>query len=98
MENGHQPAPRARQPARYLDPEVAAMLAAARRQLGWSYRQAGRKSGVAYGYLCLLEQGKRAPSVVVARILAAAYRLGEDDARRLEACAVTGAGRDWPAR
>jgi transcriptional regulator with XRE-family HTH domain len=81
-----------------LPPDLAALLAARRRQLGWSYRQAARRTGIAHGYLCMLEHGQRAPSIIVAVILSRAYGLSAADADRLAAVAVYDHGRDWPGR
>jgi hypothetical protein len=45
-----------------ITPRLAAMLAAARRRLSWSQREAARKTGVAYGMIGHLEHCRRAPS------------------------------------
>jgi len=78
-----------------LPPELAAMLAARRRELGWSYREAGRRTGVAFGYIHDLEHRRRGPSVVVARELAIGYGLSVREADWLESASVIGHGRDW---
>jgi transcriptional regulator with XRE-family HTH domain len=78
-----------------LPPELAAELRAARWRRGLSLRQLADKVRVAHGYLCLLEQGKRCPSVAVARELAAALQLDPDVVAPLLAVARPDAGRSW---
>ncbi len=81
-----------------LDPAIGAMLARRRRQLGWSYRQAGHRTGISYGMLAMMERGQRAPSIIVATLLARAYRLTEADTAWLLSGALADVGRDWPGR
>jgi transcriptional regulator with XRE-family HTH domain len=69
------------------------MLAAARRRKRWSYRQAASRIHVVPSMLCALEQGTRAPSTVTAEAIIDAYGLAGDDAERLRAEAVPGAGK-----
>ncbi|MGH3191743.1 MAG: helix-turn-helix domain-containing protein [Streptosporangiaceae bacterium] len=83
---------------RTVTPELAAMLAAARRRRGWSLREAGRNVRVAHGTIAHLEKARRAPSIVVARNITRAYRLDPDEAAMLRAEAVEGAGWDSPYR
>ena len=64
-----------------LSGDAAVMLAAARKRHGWSLRQAAARVGVAFGYIAMLEVGKRAPSRTVADRPAAAYQLGEPTPR-----------------
>jgi ribosome-binding protein aMBF1 (putative translation factor) len=78
-----------------LSGETAAMLRAARQRRGWSLRMAGTKAHVAFGHIAMMETGTRAPSVVVARRLAAVYQLGEAETAQLLAESVAGAGRDY---
>jgi len=85
-------------PRRTLPDDVAAMLAAARRERGWSLREAARRAGVAAGTIVHLEKGRRAPSIIVAEDIIRAYRLGGLDAGRLRSAAVTDAGRSSPLR
>jgi DNA-binding XRE family transcriptional regulator len=82
------------EPRRELPPELAAMLAVARRDRGWSLREAARRAGVTPGTIVHLEKGRRAPSIIVAEDLIAAYRLPHADAERLRSAAVP-AGRRW---
>lgn len=81
-----------------VTPELAAMLAAARRRRGWSQREAARKVEVAYGMIGHLEHCRRAPSAVLAEKIADVYRLDSAEAAMLRAEAVEGAGRDSPFR
>lgn len=77
-----------------LSRDAAVMLATARRRRGWSLRQAAARVGVAFGYVAMLEAGKRAPSRVVADHLVDAYQLDEADAALLRREAVSGVGYD----
>jgi len=86
------------QPRRTLPPDVAAMLAAARRERGLSVREAARRAGVTAGTIIHLEKGRRAPSIIVAEGLIGAYRLAGRDAAMLRDAAVTDAGRSSPLR
>lgn len=78
-----------------LDPDVAAMLRRYRTGRGWSYRRAGRETGVAFGMLAMMEAGTRAPSTVTAEALITTYRMTSSDAAVLRSAAVEGVGRDW---
>jgi transcriptional regulator with XRE-family HTH domain len=81
---------------RTITPELAAMLAAARRRRGWPLREAARNVGVSVGTIGHLEKGRRAPSTVVAEAIIRAYDLSPADAAMLLAEAVEGAGWDSP--
>lgn len=84
-------------PQRHLDPLIAQSLRSARRRQGWSLRRAAEIVGISAGYLCLLEQGKRVPSTIVARSLVEVYAdLPEQIIARLEAVARRYAGRLSP--
>jgi transcriptional regulator with XRE-family HTH domain len=87
-----------REPSRFLRPEVAAILRRGRRARGWSFRVAGQRTGVAYGYLAMLEGGHRVPSVVVADALVESYGLTGADAEAVRSVALPGVGRDWQSR
>jgi DNA-binding XRE family transcriptional regulator len=76
--------------------DLAAMLAAARRRLGWPLRAAARNVGVSEGTIVHLEKGRRAPSTVVAEAIIRAYELSDAEAAMLLAEAVEGAGWDSP--
>ena len=78
-----------------LSRETAAMLAAARRRSGWSFRQAAARVRVAHGMIAMLEAGTRAPSRVVADRLVSAYQLDKTEAALLRSESVTGAGYDY---
>jgi DNA-binding XRE family transcriptional regulator len=81
---------------RTVTPELAAVLAAARRRRGWSLREAARNVGVAPGTIVHLEKARRAPSAVVARNIIRAYRLTDAEEAMLWAEAVEAAGWDSP--
>lgn len=81
---------------RTVTPELAAVLADARRRQGWSLREAARNVGVAPGTIVHLEKARRAPSAVVARNIIRAYHLTEAEAGMLCAEAVESAGWDSP--
>ncbi|WP_405580689.1 helix-turn-helix domain-containing protein [Streptomyces sp. NBC_01092] len=74
------------------------MLRAARERAGLGQREAARRTGVSQGYLWLLEAGQRAPSAVVAEMLAAVLALTDEEREQLRAAAVDDAGRSHPAR
>jgi transcriptional regulator with XRE-family HTH domain len=60
---------------------------------------AGNRTGVSFGYLCLLEHGKRVPSVVVAEALVETYGLTASEAALLRSVALEGVGRSFdPSR
>ena len=81
---------------RTITPELAEVLAAARRRLGLSVREAARRADVSTGTIVHLEKARRAPSIVVAENLIDAYWLGPREAAMLRAEAVKGAGKDSP--
>lgn len=83
---------------RTITPELAAMLANARRRRGWSLREAARNVGVAFGTIGHLEHARRAPSASVARNIICAYQLTEAEAEMLCAEAIEDAGKDSPFR
>jgi transcriptional regulator with XRE-family HTH domain len=84
---------RAWNPRRTITPELAAMLAEARRRRGLSLRQAARRAGVTPGTIVHLEKARRAPSTAVAERIIEAYGLPADLADWLRSEAVTDAGR-----
>ncbi len=49
---------------------------------GRSFHQAARDTGVDAGYLCALENGRRAPSIVVAEALIEGYKITSVDAEQ----------------
>jgi transcriptional regulator with XRE-family HTH domain len=75
-----------------LPKDVAELLKRARK--GRSFRQAARDTGVDAGYICTLEHGRRAPSIVVAEALIEGYRMSPPDAERLRSASLHGVGRD----
>ena len=81
-----------------VTPDLAAMLAYARRRRGWSQREAARKIKVAYGMIGHLEHCRRAPSASLAEEIIDAYQLNPAEADMLRAEAVEDAGRDSPYR
>jgi len=97
MEHAPERAAHGAQRRHYLSASAAAELRNARRRQGLSLRALEARTGIAYGYLGMLERGQRAPSVEVARLLAPALRLEPDAAARLMAEAVPDAGRSWRA-
>lgn len=52
-----------------LDQRTAQKLRAAREAAGLSLRQAARRTGISYGFLCQLEHGVRRPRAVTAEAL-----------------------------
>jgi transcriptional regulator with XRE-family HTH domain len=81
---------------RTLSPAVAAMLAGARRERGWSVREAARRANVTAGTIMHLEKARRAPSTVVAKAIIYGYDLAFDEAEMLRAEEVPDAGRSSP--
>jgi len=75
-----------------LPKDVADLLKRARK--GRSFRQAARDTGVDSGYICTLEHGRRAPSIVVAEALIKGYQMSPPDAERLRSASLFGVGRD----
>jgi hypothetical protein len=78
---------------RVLPKDVAYLLKIARK--GRSFRRAARDTGLDPGYICALEHGRRAPSIVVAEALIAGYRMSSADAERLRSASLYGVGRDF---
>lgn|ERR1017187_1860164 len=83
-------------PRRTISSDVGTMLAAARRAQGWSLREAARQVGCAPGTIVHLEHARRAPSVIIAEAVIAAYQLPRFRAEQLRAEAIPGAGRSSP--
>ncbi|MDN5749044.1 MAG: helix-turn-helix domain-containing protein [Pseudonocardia sp.] len=73
-------------------------LRRARVSRGWSLRRAAEVTEVSYPMLHHLEAGTRWPSVIVAELLIARYRLDEDTAAGLRAVARPLSGRSSPYR
>jgi len=76
-----------------LPADLAAQLRAARLYRGLGLRELARHVGLTPGYLTLLEQGKRCPSLAVARDLVTALELVPDLAEQLFAIARPDTGR-----
>lgn len=90
------PTPELEHPPRHLLPaDLAAALRDARLTRGLGLRQTARELGISPGYLTLLEQGKRCPSVAVARDLATVMELAPELAAQLLGVARPDAGRSW---
>ncbi|MFK0217753.1 helix-turn-helix domain-containing protein [Streptomyces vinaceus] len=86
-------------PARRIPPEAfAPTLQAARAAAGLGLREAARAIGIPSGYLHALEAGRRCPSRTIAERIAAALAVDEAARVVLFSAAVTGVGRDHPAR
>jgi transcriptional regulator with XRE-family HTH domain len=85
-------------PRRTITAELAAMLAAARKAHGWSFREAARRVSCTSGSIAHWEAGRRAPSAYYADRLIEAYGLTGPDAERLLAEAVPDAGKSSPWR
>lgn len=79
-------------------PEMGEQLALWRERAELSLRGLGRRTGVDFSYLSKIEAGKRCPSAAVARVLAAALGLDEDEAKLLEGSAVPDHGRSFAKR
>lgn len=84
--------PRAR---RYPPPDFGPALAAARARSGWSLAGLAARCGLSRGYLCRLEHGHRAPSVVTVAQLVEALPLSEVEAAVVARAGLAGVGRDW---
>lgn len=82
---------------RYPPPEFGPALVAARRRAGWSLAQLAARSGLSRGYLCRLENGRRAPSVVTVAWLVAALPLSETEVSTVIRAGLRGVGRAWQA-
>jgi len=80
------------------DPRFGPALRAARRRCGWSLYALAAGSGLSVGFLSLLENGRRAPSVVSIDALAAVLVLTSAEAEVFVASGVRGVGRDWRPR
>jgi len=88
---------RSRTPQRHLDPLIAQSLRSARQRRGWTLRVAAEVIGISTGYLCLIEQGKRVPSTIVATSLVAVYSdMPVDVVAKLQIAARPSAGRSSP--
>ncbi|MFF3891791.1 helix-turn-helix transcriptional regulator [Streptomyces sp. NPDC001812] len=74
------------------------MLRAARERAGLGQQEAARRAGLTQGYVWLLENGRRTPSMAVAELLADALALTLEECRTLYGAAVDDAGRSHPAR
>jgi transcriptional regulator with XRE-family HTH domain len=68
-----------------VSPRTAVLLEVARLSRGWSYRQAAYAIGCSHEFVRLLESCQRAPSALMAREIAVAYRLNRDEADLLSA-------------
>jgi transcriptional regulator with XRE-family HTH domain len=77
---------------------VAAILAQARAERGWSCAAAAARLGISRRMLGMLEHGQRVPSVVLAEALIAGYDLDVDQAHMLRSTALPNVGRDSPFR
>ncbi|MCT9078791.1 helix-turn-helix domain-containing protein [Streptomyces fulvoviolaceus] len=74
------------------------LLRAARKRAGLSQSETARRAGLGQGYVWMLENGQRTPSMKVAELLADTLGLTLDECRTLYAAAVSDAGRSHPAR
>lgn len=74
------------------------LLRAGRERAGLGQREAARLAGIPHGYLWLLENGQRVPSMAVAELLADTLQLKLAECRQLFAAAVVDAGRSHPDR
>lgn len=79
-------------------PWMSELIRTARMRAGLRGREGARLAGISAGFLCDLEVGRSCPSVTVARMLAEAFTMTEDERDRLVAAAVSDAGRDHPLR
>lgn len=75
--------------------EFGPALAAARSRAGWSLADLAGRCGLSRGYLCRLEHGLRAPSVVTAGRLVEVLPLSEVEAAVVVGAGLAGVGRDW---
>ncbi|GAA3255967.1 helix-turn-helix domain-containing protein [Streptomyces lavendulae] len=90
---------RAAVPVRRIPPEsFGPTLRTARAAAGLGLREAARAIGIPSSYLHALEAGQRCPSRTVAERIAVALAADENTRVVLFSAAVTGVGRDHPAR
>lgn len=89
---------RSRTAHRQLDRDVAALLARAREQRGWSVADAAWRVGITPRMLRYLEAGQRVPSTVVADDLARVYELAGEDTWLLASVALPNVGHASPWR
>jgi len=82
------------QPGRFLHPELAQAIRAAKLRTRASWRTVAKFTGLSHSYLVQLSNGKRVPSVQTVEILAAALPLEKWAVERLREVAVRGHGRD----
>lgn len=76
-------------------PGLGPVLRDARTRSGLSIRETARRAGISYGYLGMLETGRRCPSLSVADALDAALGLEDTEWAVLDAAALPGVGRDY---
>ncbi|MGX1887040.1 helix-turn-helix domain-containing protein [Streptomyces sp. NPDC055287] len=74
------------------------MLRQARERAGLGLRETALKVALSGGYVAHLEAGDRSPSLTVAKRIAEALELGDDEQALLYGAAVTDAGADHPWR
>jgi transcriptional regulator with XRE-family HTH domain len=78
------------------NPDVAVLLAAARRARGLTIARAADLAGISAGMVSMLEHGRPRPPVVVAEVLADVYGMAPGTRELLMAEAFEGVGRDSP--
>jgi DNA-binding XRE family transcriptional regulator len=77
------------------DPAFGPALRTARHRHGWSLADLAHRTHLSRGYLSLLENSRRAPSVVTARLLADVLDLLPDEHVVFQRSGIIGVGRDW---
>jgi transcriptional regulator with XRE-family HTH domain len=97
MENtGPRPGDGAHRGRHYPPDTLGPILARARARSGLSVRQMARRAGISFGYLSMLERGRRCPSQSVALALAVALELDAAERAALYEAAIPNVGRDYP--
>ncbi|SRR6266567_557743 len=75
--------------------EFGPALAAARARAGWSLADLAGRCGLSRGFLCRLERGLRAPSVVTVARLVEVLPMSEVERSVVVGAGLPGVGRDW---
>lgn len=84
-------------PGRHIPPAAfGPMLRAARQAAGLSLRAAAWRCRISFSFLAAMERGEKSPSQSTAGALISVLGITGEAAEMIRACAITGAGRDFP--